>query len=247
MQGVAGFVIGAAIASVVGVGLQRRKLEMLQASHKTELTTLRQTLEQDYERQLKTATESLKIEPPRQTTAPAAVDQNALQQKFAREQVQAVQEVRSHYEAKLATLTAQHRAELAALRPTAVAPGSTEAPTAVIDPIQALSHPDPAYRRHAAQNFHELILTQPIRAAAEPWLADLACLSQDPEPSVRQAAIAAIADVKSDRVIPWIEQALRDPDPNVVQTAAAAINAFKTYTPQTPLPLPKNAAYTPEA
>ncbi|MDB9493206.1 HEAT repeat domain-containing protein [Spirulina major CS-329] len=251
MQGVAGFVIGAAIASAVGVGLQRRKLEMLQAAHKTELSTLRKTLEQDYERQLKTATDALNIGQQRQTAALDQVNQE-MQQQFAHEQEKAVQAVRSHYETQLAAMTAQHRAELATLRQTltpTVAPSLADpAKTAAIaiDRTQALSHPDPLYRCHAAQELHTLVLAQPVRAAAEPWLADLACLSQDPEPAVRQSAIAALADVKSDRVIPWLEQALRDPDPRVIQTAAHSLNAFKTYDRQPSQPLPKNAAYTPE-
>ncbi|OLP16772.1 hypothetical protein BST81_18930 [Leptolyngbya sp. 'hensonii'] len=57
----------------------------------------------------------------------------------------------------------------------------------------------------------------------------LASLSRDSVPAVRIAAVNTLGRIKSEKVIPLLQQALRDPNPGVVVAASAAIAPFKSY------------------
>jgi HEAT repeat protein len=46
---------------------------------------------------------------------------------------------------------------------------------------------------------------------------------------VRLAAVEALGKIKSDKVIPLLQKALRDPDSNVVKSANHALNQVKFY------------------
>ena len=54
-------------------------------------------------------------------------------------------------------------------------------------------------------------------------------LCQDPDQKVRQAAVEALGNIKSVKVIPLLKLGLRDTDADVVKSASAAMDKFKGY------------------
>ncbi|MEA5420529.1 HEAT repeat domain-containing protein [Spirulina sp. CCNP1310] len=267
MEFIGGLVFGVAATAVVYTWRNRTGLERLENLHRQELNSLRQTMAQDYELQIKTAVESVKAG----QQSHLASELNALSQ----EHQGAIAQLQREHQTALAALESRHQKALDAFQPVITAPIDqqptpmaslpVEAIALASPPIQptplpiqtpspapatfapgdlnaALAQPDPQERIAVATYLGELAAAAPHRAGSEPWLNHLGCLSQDPDSQVRQTALLGLSQVKSDRVIPWLTQSLKDQDPAVVQTAAAALNQFKFYTPVKNRPLPKNAA-----
>ncbi|MDY6781509.1 MAG: HEAT repeat domain-containing protein [Cyanobacteriota bacterium] len=117
---------------------------------------------------------------------------------------------------------------------------------AIANPIHLrayLRHPSHRARASLAGALGKIVRGQPMRAGISQAVETLAILARDRSPEVRQAAIEAIANVKSDSVIPLLQRALRDSDRNVVKAASAAISRFKFYPKKRMSQLPFNAAY----
>ncbi len=264
MEFIAGLTVGVAATAVVCVWRNRMGLERLENRHHQQLNGLRQTMSQDYELQIKTAVESVKSGQQAHIEGEIQAVSQTYESRIAgltQEHQGAIAQLQREQAAALAALESRHQEALAAFQPVIaavpvadlaaapIAPVAVSAPTSPTplsfapgDLNAALAQPDPQTRISVAAYLGELAAAAPYRAASEPWLNHLACLSQDQDPQVRQAALLGLSQVKSDRVIPWLEQSLKDQDPAVVQTAAAALNQFKFYAPVKNRPLPKNGA-----
>ncbi|TVQ59658.1 MAG: hypothetical protein EA366_04565 [Spirulina sp. DLM2.Bin59] len=258
MEFIGGLIVGVTATTVVCVWRNRKGLEQLEIRHRYELNSLRQTMAQDYELQIKTAVESVKSGQQSHIEGEIkAVSQRYEGQITGLTQAHqgAIAQLQREHQAALAALKARHQEDLAAFQPVTAPPAALSAPipspqSTTVQPLTlapgdlnaALAQSDPQSRLDVATYLGELAAAAPRRAASEPWLNHLACLSQDADPQVRQAAIVGLSQVKSDRVIPWLTQSLKDQDAGVVQTAAAALNHFKFYAPSKNRPLPKNAA-----
>jgi hypothetical protein len=110
-----------------------------------------------------------------------------------------------------------------------IALGSANRPLAIPQLIQYAAHPDSKIRQLGASALGNIVGGKAIRAEMKLAISCLGKLSQDLDPSVRQAAVAALAKVKSAQVIPFLKRCLRDADSNVVKTASAAISQFKGH------------------
>ncbi|MDY7015392.1 MAG: HEAT repeat domain-containing protein [Cyanobacteriota bacterium] len=125
-------------------------------------------------------------------------------------------------------------------------PTLEETIAAIANPIHLkpyLRHPSHRARAALAAALGKIVRGQPMHAGISQAVETLAVLTQDRSAVVRQAAVEAIAHVKSDSVIPLLQRALRDPDRKVVKAASAAISRFKFYPAKKSRPrLPANAA-----
>lgn len=139
------------------------------------------------------------------------------------------------------------RQEMVSPAPPSPAPQPTleETIAAIASPTRLkpyLRHPSHRARAALAATLGKIVRGQPMRAEVSQAIETLAILAQDRSAVVRQAAIEAIASVKSDRVIPLLQRALHDCDRNVIKTASAAIARFKFYPEKRSSQLPFNAA-----
>jgi len=104
----------------------------------------------------------------------------------------------------------------------------SEPPTAFSKLAQSVHSTDRNSRRQAAVALGQMVATQGLRAEAQ-TLPILTKLVRDPDPSVRQSAIAALGNIPSEKVIPLLKQALRDPNGEVVRSAHQTMGKFKFY------------------
>jgi len=93
-------------------------------------------------------------------------------------------------------------------------------------------------RQFAASALGKIAAANALRIDGQRAIEALGKLAQDLQPQVREAAVEALAMVKSDKVIPLLQKALRDTDSGVAKSASAALNKFKFY-PRTPAAKPK--------
>ena len=91
------------------------------------------------------------------------------------------------------------------------------------------THPNSQIRQLVASGLGKMASEKQLRAEIQPAIAVLGQLSQDTEPTVRQAAAIALGEIKSEKVLPFLKRALRDFDSDVVKSASAALNQFKSY------------------
>jgi HEAT repeat protein len=120
--------------------------------------------------------------------------------------------------------------------------------------IEYRTHPDSQIRKLVASALGNIASAKRIRSETQQAISGLGQLSRDTDPSVRQAAAIALGKIKSEKVIPYLKQALRDFDSDVVKSASEALSQFKGYpvNSQPKKPLPKNQArkqlpdFTPE-
>ncbi|NET33329.1 MAG: hypothetical protein F6K19_15130 [Cyanothece sp. SIO1E1] len=110
----------------------------------------------------------------------------------------------------------------------------------VIQWTQYITHPAGQIRQLTASTLGQVARLKTGGVALEQAVSMLDKLSQDLDPAVRESAITALENVKSERVIPVLEKALRDTNSDVVKAASAAFSKFKFYQlkPE-PKPLPK--------
>ena len=98
---------------------------------------------------------------------------------------------------------------------------------------------DTETRKFAASALGKMAAANALRSEGQRAIETLGKLAQDIHPEVRGAAVEALAMIKSEKVIPLLQKALRDIDSGVAKSASAALNKFKFY-PRTPAAKPKN-------
>ncbi len=84
-------------------------------------------------------------------------------------------------------------------------------------------------REAATTAIHAITDANPGNPVAQQVVPVLGKLSQDPDPTVRCAAISALRDIPSYKVIPFMRRSLRDSDMRVVKAANDAMSRFKYY------------------
>jgi gas vesicle protein len=92
-----------------------------------------------------------------------------------------------------------------------------------------LYHDDVQIRSLVAIAIGNIAESCSIQGQIQPTLFMLEKLSKDPNSLVRYYAIEAIDKIKSERVIPLLQIALKDTDPEVVKCASKILNRFKGY------------------
>ncbi|MEG3971014.1 HEAT repeat domain-containing protein [Microcoleus sp. T2B6] len=97
---------------------------------------------------------------------------------------------------------------------------------------------DKETRKFAASALGKMAAANALRAEGQRAIETLGKLAQDIHPEVRGSAVEALAMIKSEKVIPLLQKALRDTDSGVAKSASAALNKFKFY-PRTPAAKPK--------
>ncbi|MEG4420048.1 HEAT repeat domain-containing protein [Microcoleus sp. LAD1_D5] len=97
---------------------------------------------------------------------------------------------------------------------------------------------DKETRKFAASALGKMAAANALRSEGQRAIETLGKLAHDIHPDVREAAVEALAMIKSDKVIPLLQKALRDIDSGVAKSASAALNKFKFY-PRTPAAKPK--------
>ena len=97
---------------------------------------------------------------------------------------------------------------------------------------------DTETRKFAASALGKMAAANALRADGQRAIETLGKLAQDFHPEVREAAVESLAMIKSEKVIPMLQKALRDTDSGVAKSASAALNKFKFY-PRTPAVKPK--------
>ncbi|MGK7929541.1 MAG: HEAT repeat domain-containing protein, partial [Spirulina sp.] len=115
----------------------------------------------------------------------------------------------------------------------------------VSDLVQLLNNtynPDPIVRREAALAIGNIVAEQKVRTEIARIIPILGQLSRDAEPSVRLAAVTALAQINDREVIPYLQRALKDTDSEAIAAASEALAKFKRHVPKPPKAMPKNAA-----
>ncbi|EAW35032.1 HEAT repeat domain-containing protein [Lyngbya sp. PCC 8106] len=90
-------------------------------------------------------------------------------------------------------------------------------------------HQNDQVREQLAIALGKIASTNGLRTEIQQAIPTLAKLSQDPNPQVRQDAVKALGAIKSEKVIPFLQRALRDSSYTVVQAATVALEKFKSY------------------
>ncbi|MGB8688551.1 MAG: HEAT repeat domain-containing protein [Microcoleus sp.] len=98
---------------------------------------------------------------------------------------------------------------------------------------------DTEVRNSAAFALGRMAAANALRSDSQRVVETLGKLAQDYAPEVRQTAVEALGMIKSEKVIPLLQKALRDTDGAVAKSASSALNKFKFY-PRTPAAKPKN-------
>lgn len=92
-----------------------------------------------------------------------------------------------------------------------------------------IHHPNTRIRGLVVSALGTIAASQPQKAEVQRVIPLLGKLSRASEPSVRQSAVEALANIKSEAVVPFLKLALRDSDRNVVKAASIALSKFKFY------------------
>ena len=87
--------------------------------------------------------------------------------------------------------------------------------------------PNPEIRSSVASSLGRLAASCPLTAEIERMVSSVGQLSQDAHPQVRESAIAALGEIRSDRVFPYLQRALSDANPNVKKAASQALQKLK--------------------
>lgn len=93
--------------------------------------------------------------------------------------------------------------------------------------IRYAGHPEAQIRELVAASLGKIAASNSLRAEVQRAIPILSQLTQDRVPQVRQKAVEALGNIRSEKVIPLLQKALRDSDGKVVQAAYAAFNKFK--------------------
>lgn len=117
-------------------------------------------------------------------------------------------------------------------------PRQTPNYSSVAQLMGCVQSPDTETRKFAASALGKMGAANALRTDGQRAIETLGKLAQDFHPEVREAAVEALAMIKSEKVIPLLQRALRDTDSSVAKSASAALNKFKFY-PRTPAVKPK--------
>ena len=109
----------------------------------------------------------------------------------------------------------------------------------VVQLMGGVQSQDAEARKLAVFGLGKMAAANALRSDGQRAIETLGKLTQDSNSGVRQAAVEALGMIKSEKVIPLLQQALRDTDGAVAKSASAALNKFKFY-PRTPVAKPKN-------
>jgi HEAT repeats len=104
--------------------------------------------------------------------------------------------------------------------------------------MRSVQGQDTETRKFAASALGKFAAANAQRAEGQRAIETLGKLAEDSQPEVREAAVEALATIKSEKVIPLLQKALRDTYSGVAKSASAALNKFKFY-PRTPAVKPK--------
>jgi hypothetical protein len=92
---------------------------------------------------------------------------------------------------------------------------------------QYATHRDPVIRTHAVAALQEIAARHPLTREVESMIPVLGKLTQDSSLAVRQLAVKALGEIRSEAVLPYLEQALLSPSSGVKKTAQSAIEKLK--------------------
>ena len=109
----------------------------------------------------------------------------------------------------------------------------------VVQLMGGVQSQDAEARKLAVFGLGKMAAANALRSDGQRAIETLGKLTQDSNSGVRQAAVESLGMIKSEKVIPLLQQALRDTDGAVAKSASAALNKFKFY-PRTPVAKPKN-------
>ncbi|NJS41786.1 HEAT repeat domain-containing protein [Candidatus Gracilibacteria bacterium] len=118
------------------------------------------------------------------------------------------------------------------LPPTARQPSSYYSVAQLMGCVQSQNADD---RKFAAVSLGRMAAANALRSDGQRAIETLGKLTQDGNFEVRLAAVEALGTIKSEKVIPLLQKALRDSNSAVAKSASAALNRFKFY-PRTPDP-----------
>ena len=270
MDIVIGLLMGLSISAIVGTGIQRTALEKQSQGEEIRLEKLLQELSSSHEVELQQKIQSLKTDYLQQSEAREIELQQDYQHQLAaaiaaqkQEAEQAIAAQKQETEQKIKQLKDRQAREVETLKAKILAalelqPGETTSILAQIEPLhgemsgcqtadlpQLLNStydPDPVIRQQAVSAIGNIAAEQKVRVEMERAIPVLGKLSRDAEPSVRLAAVTALAKVNSQEVVTYLQRTLNDADSNVIQAASEAIAKFKRYAPKAAKPLPPNAA-----
>ncbi|WP_293155358.1 MULTISPECIES: HEAT repeat domain-containing protein [unclassified Microcoleus] len=124
------------------------------------------------------------------------------------------------------------------IRQTLESPRQTPNYSSVAQLMGCVQSQDTETRKFAASALGKMGAANALRTDGQRAIETLGKLAQDFNPEVREAAVEALAMIKSEKVIPLLQRALRDTDSGVAKSASAALNKFKFY-PRTPAVKPK--------
>ncbi len=107
--------------------------------------------------------------------------------------------------------------------------GNSGLPSTVPQLLNYAQHQNDQVREQLAIALGKIASTNGIRTEIQQAIPTLAKLSQDANPQVRQDAVKALGAIKSEKVIPFLQRALRDSNYAVVREATVALEKFKSY------------------
>lgn len=96
------------------------------------------------------------------------------------------------------------------------------------------THPDSIIRANVASALGQIAAHQPTRGEVERLIPILGKLSQDSNIQVKQFAVQALGSIRSQKVLPYLQQALLSPSGSVMKAAHDALQNLKLHYGQTP-------------
>ena len=90
-------------------------------------------------------------------------------------------------------------------------------------------HCDSYIRQLIASALGKISADKKVDSEIQKAIETLGKLSQDSEALVRKVAVDALGSIKSEKVVPFLKQAMRDSDSSVVKSASSAMTYYKFY------------------
>jgi gas vesicle protein len=107
--------------------------------------------------------------------------------------------------------------------------GNSEKSANILQLKTYLYHSDSQIRSLVAIAMGNIAESGNIQRELQETIFSLEKLAKDPNNTVRYAAIEALGKIKSEKIIPLLQIALKDTDPEVVKCASQTLNRFKGY------------------
>jgi len=196
----------------------QQELQQLQQHHETQMQATTTALEQEYEAKLKAKAEATASSTATPAEAPPVTPLEKVE----------VVETADDRDLSLANVIKSW--------------GKTESVAYIPQLVGQLYSPSDRVREAVAMALGQIAQDKPPRFEIMQTIEYLGSLCRDASPEVRQAAIASLGKIKSEKVIPLLQQGLNDSNSDVVQTASNAIARYKSYrSTLKPKTLPRNA------